>query len=343
MNTQNHTLLAPAAGAEVVRAGLARRQRTAPPASPPRSAPRASGQLRHRLQYWLRDPIVGALTAALYCFFRLLPVDWSSAIGAGLGRLIGRWFERAATARARRNYLALSRAPVGGAEAEAAMRRMWGHFGRLAGEFPSVDRLWRAGRVEVVGLGHLAAARDAGRPHLMMGLHLGNWEVFGAAMHGLGFPGKFTYLPPPNRFQDRLAVRARRHWGKALPPTFAGTREAWRALVVERAALVIWVDEFVRGRGVMAPLFGRPVRSRSNLLNIVRLALASEAALLPFYVERLAGTRFRLTILPEVQLTHSGDRAADLIENAHRIDDLITPIVTARLDQWLLLPYLRLA
>ena len=92
----------------------------------------------------------------------------------------------------------------------------------------------------------------------------------------------------------------------------------------------------------MAPLFGRPVSLRSNLANAVRLTLASGAALLPFYVERLNGARFRLTILPEVELIRSSDPEADVIDNVHHIDRLITPIITQRLEQWFLLLYLRL-
>ena len=293
-------------------------------------------------RYWILDPVVGALTAAVFFLLRALPIDWCSAIGGVVGVLIGRSFERAATRRARQNFVRLSPAPVSDEEVDAAMTRLWSHVGRLFAETSIVDRLWEAGRIEVEGLHHLAAARDAGRPHLMMGLHLGTWEAFGAAMYALGFPGKFFYLPARNRFQDRIARRARRGWGKVLPMSIAGLREAYRTLVEERGAVVSWVDEFVRGRGVMAPLFGRPVSLRSNLANAVRLSLASGAALLPFYVERLNGARFRLTILPEVELIRSSDPEADVIDNVHHIDRLITPIITQRLEQWFLLLYLRL-
>jgi KDO2-lipid IV(A) lauroyltransferase len=321
--------------------------------SPPRRAFHAaavsSGRARSARQhcqafarYWILDPVVGAFTIAVFYLLRAMPIDWCSAIGGLIGVLIGRSFERAATRRARQNFVRLSPSPVGDEEADAVMTRLWSHVGRLFAETSIVDRLWEAGRIEVEGLHHLAAARDAGRPHLMMGLHLGTWEAFGAAMYALGFPGKFFYLPPRNRFQDRIARRARRGWGKVLPMSVAGLREAYRTLVEERGAVVSWVDEFVRGRGVMAPLFGRPVPTRSNLSNAVRLGLTSGAALLPFYVERLNGARFRLTILPEVELTRSGDREADVIDNVHRIDRLITPIITQRLEQWFLLLYLRL-
>jgi Kdo2-lipid IVA lauroyltransferase/acyltransferase len=298
---------------------------------------------RAAIEYWVIDPAVGGLTLAVYYLLRTLPIDWCSAVGGMIGVLIGRYCERAAWARARHNYLRLSSLPPSETDADAAMTRLWQHIGRLLAETAVLDRLWQAGRIEVNGLHHLAAARDAGRPHLMMGLHLGTWEVFGAAMYALGFPGKFIYLPPRNRFQDRIARRVRKHWGKALPLTVGGLREAHRTLVEERGAVVMLVDEFIKGRGVLAPLFGRPIASRSNLSNAVRLTLASGGALLPFYVERLrGGARFRLTILPEVELIRSGESHADVIENIRSLDRLITRIITERLEQWFLLPYLHL-
>lgn len=297
------------------------------------------------MRYWLIDPLVGGLTLAGYHVLRLLPIDWCSALGGTVGVLIGRWRERETTARACAHYRYLSPTPVSEAEAAAAITRLWSHVGRIFAETAVLDRLWPAGRIEVVGLDHLAAARDAGRPHLMAGLHLGNWEAFGAAMYALGFPGKFIYLPPRNRFHVRLALRVRREWGKVVPLTLGGLREMRRTLVEERGAIVMLVDEFVRGRGVMAPLFGRPPPLRSNLAKAVRLSLGSGAALLPFYVERLwgSGARFRLTILPEVELVRSGEAQADVIENIRLLDQLITPIITQRLDQWFLLLYLRLS
>jgi lauroyl/myristoyl acyltransferase len=150
-------------------------------------------------------------------------------------------------------------------------------------------------------------------------------------------PLYFVYQPPRNRFQHRIAVAVRRRCGAILlPPSLASTRRAHRALVDERAALLMFVDELVKGR-VNAPSFGRPLRARGNLANVVRLALASDAVVVPAYVERHARTRFRVRFEPPVELVRAGDADALLLENVRRLDALITPIVLARLDQWLML------
>ena len=39
-------------------------------------------------RYWIVDPVVGALTAAVFFLLRALPIDWCSAIGGLIGVLI---------------------------------------------------------------------------------------------------------------------------------------------------------------------------------------------------------------------------------------------------------------
>jgi len=79
-----------------------------------------------------------------------------------------------------------------------------------------------------------------------------------------------------------------------LPSGVAGARTAHRHLVDQRGVLLVYADEERRGH-VSAPLFGRPVPRRANVLNIIRLAWASRAVVIPAYAERLAGARFRVT------------------------------------------------
>jgi lauroyl/myristoyl acyltransferase len=44
--------------------------------------------------------------------------------------------------------------------------------------------------------------------------------------------------------------------------------------------------------------------------------------------------RFKVTVLPALDLVQSGDREADLMANIAMIDALIDPIIRAHLDQW---------
>jgi KDO2-lipid IV(A) lauroyltransferase len=166
---------------------------------------------------------------------------------------------------------------------------------------------------------------------LVMGVHVANWEVIAPTLTRLVQPLYFIYQPPRNRFQHRIAARMRRLCGASLlPPSLTSTRRARRALVEERASLLMFVDELVDGR-VNAPAFGRPLRARGNLANVVRLARASGAAVIPAHVERRGTTRFHVTFASPVPLGRNGD---DLLGDVARLDALIEPIVLAHLLDW---------
>jgi KDO2-lipid IV(A) lauroyltransferase len=299
--------------------------------------------LRRRWREWvtyrISDPLFGGLYFGIHFAGRFLPIDWCSAIGGLVGVVCWRHRDPAVRERVDRWYRALSRSDVGNGDGDVALRRLSEHLGRVALEFSVLDRLWAAGRIAAIGVEHLLAARHAGRPVIVMGVHVGNWEVIGPTLIGLGLSGfRFIYQPPPSRFDHKIVVGARTRYGAImLFPGVAAARAAHRLLVAERGVLLIYVDEEHRGQ-VNAPLLGRQIPARSNLANVVRYAWTSGAAIIPAYVERIEGARFRTIFLPPVGLAPEGeDRSAALVENVHRVDRIITPIVLGHLDQWYML------
>lgn len=295
--------------------------------------------LRHWRRYWLRDPLLGGLDFALHHAARMLPTRWCSAIGGRLGILNARYRYQRVRERAQLVYLRLLGDRATPRDAEAAIMRLFDNVGRVMLEFSVLDRLWADGHIAVAGEEHLLAARGAHKPVIVMGLHLANWEVIGPSLIGLGQRGfKFIYQPPRSRFEHQLARVARQRYGAImLRPGVTAARIARRLLVEDRGILLIYGDDERNGR-IGAPLFGRPIPPRANLPTIVRLAWASGAVVIPVYAERLPGARFRVTYLPPVELIPEGeDVPARLIDNVHRLDRILTPLVLARLDQWYML------
>jgi KDO2-lipid IV(A) lauroyltransferase len=286
------------------------------------------------LRYWIRDPAVAAIEFAIFAVSRLLPIDLCSYLGALTTNLTRRLYPES-DARARRLWTMLRPQEADAASVDAAMNRLWRNVGRTMHEYAILDRLWAAGRIKVFDIDHLHRARDRGQPILVAPVHLGNWETVLVAGICSGHHGSGIYEPLANRFEDRLAMKVRAGYGARFVAAGANSlRTALRELKSRQGPFIVYVDEFIRDR-VQAPLFGRALRTDSNIVYAVRLAMMTGAALIPAYALRIDDhADFEVHFLPPVDLTRTGDREADVIESAKRLDAILAPIIRAHLDQW---------
>lgn len=290
-------------------------------------------------RYWVSETATGLGHVAIYNVMRLLPIDFVSDLGEKAGHRARASFATA-DRRVHENWARLR--PEEAERAEAVTEYAFGQTGRVHWEFATLARLQRAGRVTIDGAENVAAAHATGRPILMAGVHLANWEIGGIALAQLGHKTTSLYQPPPNRFDHRLALKARGNTGcELLPQGPAGARQALRVLKERKRILGIYVDECIEG-DVYAPFFGRAPRLDGNMARAVRLAVMADALLIPAYAVRTEGLHFRVTFLPPVDLLRPAGGEADLLENVARLNAVFEPIVRAHLDQWFWLFDLRL-
>jgi KDO2-lipid IV(A) lauroyltransferase len=280
--------------------------------------------------------LVGLYNTALHYVLRALPIDACSNFGGFLS-FYSPFFFRDADTRARAAWARLHPEQADQASADAMMKRLWRSIGRTMTEYSVIDRLWDAGRISVEGIEHMQAARTANKPLLVAALHLGNWETVMVAGIRMGFPGSGVYLPLDNRFDMRLAMRARKRYQSNPVSGAAGPsamRTAVRMLRTSRQPFALYIDEFIRGR-VQAPAFGRTLRPDSNLGYVARLAALTGGIVIPAYCVRTGDSaHFTVRFLPPVDIATSGDRNADLTTNMKRINDAIEPVIRQHFDQW---------
>jgi KDO2-lipid IV(A) lauroyltransferase len=279
---------------------------------------------------------------ALLLFIKLLsllPIDWCSAVGYRLGTIVGPR-NPIRDARVRHN-LAILRPDLAAPDViDATVRRFWGDLGRIMTEFAVLDRIYRSGRIKIVGAEHLEAARATGRPRIGLFVHLGNWEVIAQALDTLDENWRQVAQPLVNPYRYRIAVDGRkRHAARYIVP---GVRAGGQILnhLRENGLLSLAGDEYLKGE-LLAPSFGRPVRLDGNLGRIVRLAKTANALICPYFCTRTKGARFQFNILPAIELEWGG--AAEIQKGAERLDAVITEIVVAHIDQWLMLDNFELA
>jgi KDO2-lipid IV(A) lauroyltransferase len=296
---------------------------------------KAGGAARRRwLVAWLWEWPLDGLQWVLFHGLRLLPVALASSFGGVCARLIVPWFDPAAIARSKANLRLLE---PGWSEARVreATARHFENVGRYRAEFPLLTRLLRAGRITVE---NAQVARDtmAAGPVILVGNHVGNWELICPVTAALGVPIFAVFEAQPSRMQNRLSLQAR--IASSAPGSCLYTRSsnapraALRWLKAGRT-LLIFCDEAVGGLSI-APFFGRPPHLRSNYAFAVRFARLTGATLLPFHVVRRHGCRFTLRFEAPLRLAPASVTDEVLLDDVARLNAVVEPVVRQNLDQW---------
>jgi KDO2-lipid IV(A) lauroyltransferase len=288
------------------------------PDSPAQSVP-----WRYRVEAWL--------AATGIRLVGLLPLDWASALGGALARTIG---PRLGISKRARLNLKAAMPELGDAEIEAIVRGMWDNLGRVVFEYPHLTKITiypaelSDGRVEVRGVEHIEAARAAGRRFILVSAHLGNWEIALLASAQYRFDIAHIYRAANNPMVDAM-MRSLRPHGTFIPKGAIASRQAF-ATLRRGGNLALLADQKLND-GIAVPFFGRDAMTAPAL---ALLAMRFDCDVLPGRVERLGGTRFRLTVYPRLPLPKTGDREADTLAIMTAVNQTFETWIRERPDQW---------
>ncbi|MFN3282251.1 MAG: lysophospholipid acyltransferase family protein [Tabrizicola sp.] len=199
------------------------------------------------------------------------------------------------TSRAREN-LALVWPDLPPHEREAIAAAALDNAGRtLIENYSTRDFLARAAAIEPEGPGYAAliAARNAGRPVILVSGHFGNYEAARAALVARGFQIGGLYRNLSNRYFNAHYVRTMQAFGgPVFPQGRSGTAGFVRHLKAG-GQLVLLFDQDVSGAPVL-PFLGQPARTA---LSAAELALRLRADLIPFFATRQPdGLGFRVEL-----------------------------------------------
>ena len=271
------------------------------------------------------------LAYGLFGLFRVLPIDWVSAIG---GTLAG-WFgplSRAHTT-ARRN---LTRALPGLPEQtyRSILAEVWDNYGRVMTEYAVLHKLGtdaEKNRIEAHGLEHIAALAKSGRPTIMFASHIANWEVAALTVGWNAAPPALVYRAPNNPLIEDLLQRARGHATSVLIPKGAGGARTIVGLLKTGGFVQMAVDQKMN-TGVAIPFFGRDAMTGDA---IARLALRYDCAILPARCERLDGCTFKVTYEEPWYPDNTSDQDTDVRATLERINQTIEGWIRKKPGQWL--------
>jgi KDO2-lipid IV(A) lauroyltransferase len=282
---------------------------------------------------WARGQAVRLAEAAglllAMAVFASLPVDWASGLGGFIGRTAGP--SLGLSRRALRN---LRQAMPENSEAEnrRILRGMWDNLCRAIAEYPHLARIVAAssGRVEIANGEALTSLAAASEPGILFGGHLGNWEIGSSTVHRLmGASVMSVYRAANNPWVDRLMRRFHRG-RRAVPKGAEGGRELVRQLR-DGGSIALLVDQ-KQNDGIAVPFFGRDAMTAPA---IARLGSRFQCPIIPVRFERLAGARFRCTVLSPIELADTGDPARDVLAAMTHVNAMLEDWIRARPEQWL--------
>jgi KDO2-lipid IV(A) lauroyltransferase len=226
------------------------------------------------------------------------------------------------------------------AEIEAILAGVWDNLGRVAAEFPHLDRMWdydranpEAGRARSTPRDDALfdRMRDDGKPALVFAAHLANWEqpILAAKAGGLDFAFLFR-RPNLSGIADAIiAVRA-----GATGTMIASSPDApFRiARALEHGQHVgLLVDQHY-GNGVDVTFFGRTCKANPTL---ARLARHIDCPIHGTRAIRLPNHCFRVEITDAITVPRDASGRVDVQGTMQVITTIVEGWVREHPEQWL--------
>lgn len=279
----------------------------APQRPTPAPRPERKPTLSHRLQF--------AAISATVATSRLLNDRAAAAVAGATGRLGYRPLGI-------RRKVVDANLRIGFPERDDAWRqdiaaRSYAH---LAREALATLRCAPGGKAAVLaqawldGADLLQHAIDGGRGVIILGGHLGNWELGVATIAGSGFPLDAVARRQNNPLFDRAINQARNGFGVTCIERDRATRPSLESLRANRL-LTLVADQDARDNGIFVPFFSRLA---STPRGPAVFALRTGAPMLLMEPLRMDDGRLRVRMLPvEVELSGDADSDAYAITAAY--------------------------
>jgi len=226
----------------------------------------------------------------------ILPRSWALALARGAGRLGFRLVARQRTKILENLKLAYGETKTS-EELEAIGQRVMGHMLQTAVDFLRFATLSRDKAASFVETGSAySVCKDIlqeGKGLIIMTAHMGNWEllagVFGLQGFQGGVVGRRIYYEPYNRW----IVGLRASVGVQTIYQDEAVRQIHKHLKAGAIVGLLPDQDMDRVRGIFVDFFGTPAFTS---VAPVKIAMATEVPVLPAFMIRLPGNRYKLVL-----------------------------------------------
>jgi KDO2-lipid IV(A) lauroyltransferase len=219
---------------------------------------------------------------------------------------------------------------------EKILRRVYIHLGWQLVEFcrmtrytPENTRDW----MRTEGLEHCRAAQARGKGVLILTGHLGAWELSSFYHSLMGYPMGMVIRRLDNRRLDEYVNGIRGLHGNFVLSKDDFGRGLLKAMHSGQTVGILMDTNMTPPQGEFVKFFSIDACTGTGLAHVAR---QTGAAVLPgFMLWEPGERRYVLHFGPEVEIPHTADRAADILEGTERCTAVLESWIRRYPDQWL--------
>ena len=282
--------------------------------------------MRENLEYWLVVVVARLLGRLPRKLARALARLLTFAVYWGLGRL----------RRVGRRNLDLAFPSLHEQGKRRILRRVYRNLGWQLVEFCRMERYTAENTrkwMRIEGQEHYLAARARGKGVLVVTGHLGAWELSSFYHSMIGYPMGMVIRRLDNRKLDSFVNAIRCLHGNFVIHKDDFGRSLLTSMREGRTVGILMDTNMTPPQGAFVDYFGVPACTGTGLAHIAR---KTGAAVLPGAMFWEAGEkRYVLRFGPEIEIPHSSDVSADILEGTQRCTKAIETWVRRYPDQWL--------
>ena len=266
---------------------------------------------------------------AVFWLLHFLPLPILARLGEGLGALLYR-------IGARRRKIVLTNLSLCFPELDESQHQALAraHFRMLGRSILERSILWWGSRdrlsrlIRVDGEEKIRAARDAGRPVILLAPHFVGLDIGGIGM-ALSFDVVSIYSAQKNPVFDQLLLRGRKRFGdQLLLSRQDGARTSIKAMKSGRPFYYLPDMDFGRRDSVFAPFFGVDA---ATITGLSRLGRAAGAAVIPCITRMLPGGQGYVV---EIGDAWADFPTADVEDDTRRMNAYLESVVRTMPEQY---------
>lgn len=225
-----------------------------------------------------------------------------------------------------------------GRQLHQVSRMVFVNFARYLLEFfrtSKIDLKYLEKKVVVEGKENLEKALSLGRGALLVGAHLGNWELGAMTLSMMRYPINIVVWTHKNRLINDFFVQQRQSKGVKVIALGAAIKKVFSALRNNELIGLLGDVDFVNPEtGVAVQFFGRQtIMPKGPAL----FSLKTKAPIVPTSMIREKGNKFRLVLDEPIIYNSSKNDESDLVKLTQKVTNALEQRIALHPEQWFML------